>query len=197
MKLIFPLFPLLGQGHSTPWCADVVNAADTRGDVVYDIRVPFRQQSSALLEHLTTKLLPPSRQRRLRALLGHVDAKDLTDPLHQEHLRLFDADHFGTSVVMRDLYVLARADLVIVDANTMGYGEHMVTATYAHLLGCRVVVVNDRHLLPPFCGEIADLMVPALKVAAILGPKRRKQPAVITTEVASRRAVDPFDDGTG
>lgn len=193
MKLIYPLFPLLGQGNSPQWCSDVVKSADSRGDVVYDIRVAFRQQGQALLDLLGARTLRPSRVRRLRALLGPLEAQDLADPLNEQHVRVFDADHFGISVVARDLYVLARADVVVVDANTAGYGEHMVTATYAHLLGCRVIVVNDRHLLPPFLGEIASSVVSSTKVTNLLGPRRRARPAAAIVP----HAVDPFDDGTG
>lgn len=197
MKLIYPLFPLMGQGNSPPWCAEVVKAADARGDVVYDIRVPFRQQAPLLLEALGHTVLKPSRQKRLRAVLGAQDAQDLLVPLNGDHLHMFDADHFGTSVVARDLYVLARAAIVIVDANTPGYGEHLITATYAHLFGCRVWVVNDRHVLPPFLGEIASLLVSSTKVASMIVTKRRVQHTVTTNEVVEHHAVDPFDDPTG
>lgn len=205
MKLIYPLFPLLG--NSPRWVADVVHHADANGNVVYDARAPFRSQAESLLRLLQEHDLSPRRQQRLRWILGPADGTFLGSPLTEEHLRLFDMDHFGGSVVARDLYVLARADIVIVDANEPGYGEHMVVATYARLLGCRVWVVNDRILVPPFLGDLANLTVQASRVTDLLAAKKRAagpevpeaRPALTEQEMSAMldAKVDPFDDGTG
>ena len=197
MRLLLPLFPLLGYGDSPAWCGDLVRAADARGDLVYDVRVPFSRQPQDILDFLATEVVPPSREDPLRDVLGADQAHDIRAPLTEHHVKLFDADHFGSSVVSRDMYVLARASIVIVDANLAGFGEHMVMATYAHLLGCPVWMVNDRLLLSPFLAEISSLVVSSSKVTDLLmmsSPETTTLPAKVPVTAA---LVDPFDDGMG
>lgn len=195
MRLLLPLFPLLGYGDSPVWCGDLVRAADALGDLVYDVRVPFSRQPKNILDFLAAADVPTSREDPLRDVLGADQAHDICEPLTEGHVKLFDADHFGSSVVARDLYVLARASIVIVDANLAGFGEHMVTATYAHLLGCPVWMVNDRLLLPPFLAEIASLVVSSSKVTDLLG--QVPSPTETATPRQAPPQVDPFDDASG
>lgn len=141
MKITVLDYPVFGFPSAPAWVSEVKGTA---AGAFLDPREPF---STDLLSALDKPLGKRRAQlvRRFTAL-----PSELQQPIQQVPQDYFLRDSLVDVVVFRNLYVLLRADLLILDANNVGIpGETFVLATWAQILGIPILTVSDQVVVHP------------------------------------------------
>lgn len=84
-------------------------------------------------------------------------------PLPEVHNRLRQADSGpSVDVAFKNIYVLLRSDLVLVDLNAPSHGETAQEVLYAYLFGVPVVGIAHRFILSPWVvGKVKAVIFPS------------------------------------
>lgn len=108
-----------------------------------------------------------------------------------------------SSVVFQDLYVLVRADVVVVDGNNPSFGDVGQVALYAKLLGIPVILVSDLVTTSPWLSTVSTVTssgegLPNVLKRFLVAPRAKKevsQPSAedqmkVTQELLEKQAAE-------
>ena len=165
-KLIYASYPLLDQDGIPDWVGKLAGNPVARREkwVVYNPALGL----TGNLEGNLVMAAVLSDDTRLSLLAARNRQQLKLDPMLFESFgkivqRLRAADEAPTlDVSFRNLYVILRSDIVLVDLDRLGHGEPSQEVLYAYLSGVPVVGIAHRFMLSPWMAD---------KLSAVIFPR--------------------------
>lgn len=158
MKFVFLSYVVTDQNQIAAWIPELVSR--TEGDLIfYD---PWRTVAEQLASPLFMETL--SRSSCAPRAAEHCDALKLDADLFKDPVsvgqRLQMSDTATTiDFAFKDLYVLLRCDLMLVDFSTPAQGSRSQEAMYAHLANIPIIGISSRFILHPWFMNVAKVIV--------------------------------------
>lgn len=162
-KIIYASYPLVDQDTAPDWVAKVAGNAVVGRErwVVYDpaLGLSGNVEANPSLAGMLTDVSRLSQQAQAGCQQLRLDPR-LFDPFASILGRLRAADQTPTlDVTFRNLYILLRSDIVLVDLDFVGHGEPSQEVLYAYLIGVPVVGIAHRFILSPWMADKLNAVV--------------------------------------
>lgn len=178
MTLVYCNYPILDQQDEPDWVG-LLRYVQTQGSLqgVYFYRPFMSLEHQGLEEVLSVRnperdaqLLQLAKIIRLDHILtGYTVRQSHPYPEYSDIVAEERRSNMHSHIpVLKDLWVLSRADIVVTDCNTPDHGTKDMVALLARMLGIPSVSLTDRFLVGPWLHTTSDFTVKTLQLADLL-----------------------------
>jgi len=181
--LIYASHPILGYQEEPAWVQSVSDHVSKKQHVLYRPRKPFSDM-------MQNKFFVEAMQKEPRPYVTQFGVpSDVVVPLEQL-IDDFERDDLHDILVFRDLYVLSRADLIIIDGNNPTYGGTAMETMLASQIGVPSILVSDRTVPGPWMRSFTDMTTSSHEVLKIVDMWIAAQSPVIAVGYQAQKAAE-------
>jgi hypothetical protein len=157
--IIYCAYPILNQTEEPVWMNILKYAVGNKlitNTSVYSSFTSLTEQESlhSIIGDINYK---STEKGDIYSLLDSLNISDIYVPTSlEEVLALDDSQGNSLKIVTKDLWVLTKANLLIVDCDTPSYGEKDMLLTVANLIGIPTIGVSNNFIISPWSAQLTS-----------------------------------------